>query len=164
MTNSIFEKSGLASKKGDASSSFAIFCIPSALFVQLKGVSCCVFSEQEHRSRLQLLSFYPSCDADLPRLVLQPTYAGSCYETALGCCPMQSDLPAPGATRPSRMICSPLHGHAKRAAKWQRCTSTASSKTAFERLVARVCSQRQGERSCYQGHVVWSEACSVYFR
>ena len=46
-----------------------------AVAPQLKGVSCCVFSQQEHLSRLQQLSFCPSCDAHLPRLVPEPMYA-----------------------------------------------------------------------------------------
>ncbi len=74
-----------------------------AVAFQLKGVSCCVFSQQEHLSRLQQLSFCPSCDAHLPRLVPEPMYAGSCYETASAGCSMYSDLPVPGATGRSRM-------------------------------------------------------------
>ena len=74
-----------------------------AVAPQLKGVSCCVFSQQEHLSRLQQLSFCPSCDTHLPRLVPEPMYAGSCYETASAGCSMYSDLPVPGATGRSRM-------------------------------------------------------------
>jgi hypothetical protein len=49
------------------------------------------------------LSFCPSCDAHLPRLVPEPMYGGSCYETASAGCSMYSDLPVPGATGRSRM-------------------------------------------------------------
>jgi len=41
---------------------------------------------------------YPFCDVDLLRLVPEPMYAGSCYETASAGCSMYSDLPVPGAT------------------------------------------------------------------